>query len=365
MPPTIAFLVLALAFVALAAPAAGSGKPARGAFAEINTALAENHIRPRYERLSAAAAGFEDAVGSLCAEPGPATVSEAQAGFHALTDAWMDVEHLRFGPAELFMRVHRFHFWPGARGKTGKAVAELLADEDASPARVAKASVAGQGLMAAEALLYGPGVSKSEPGGSAAGCRLLGAIAGNMREMADGMDKDWWSAEDPFVEYFTGPGPDNPYFESHDEAALALLKSLHDGLQRVVDLKIAPVIGKGAATVRPRLAELRLSGRPLRNIVLNLDALQDLYTGGAGPGIAALLPESERKLERLLRKGFRATVATARSIDGPLETAAADPAQRPKVEKLRVQVQALRQIVRGRLANALGLPIGFNALDGD
>lgn len=366
MPSTIARPMLALAFLTLAAPAVAGDRPPPEAFAAVNAALAENHLRPRYERLSQVAKDFEAAVGRLCAEPGNSALSEAKARFHTLMDAWMDAEHLRFGPAELFMRVYRFHFWPEARGKVNKTLARLLADEAAaSPSAIRQASVAGQGLMAAEALLYGPGATESEPGGSAAGCRLLRAIAGNMREMADGMDRDWWRGERPFIELFAGPGPENPYFESHGEAALAFLKSLHDGLQRVVDLKVAPVIGKGAGMVRPHLAESRRSGRSLRNIVGNLKALQDLYAGGAGAGIAALLPKSERKLERLLHKGFRATVATAQSIEGPLEAAAADPAQRKTVEKLRVQVQALRQIVRDRLAKALGLPIGFNALDGD
>lgn len=66
-----------------------------------------------------------------------------------------------------------------------------------------------------------------------------------------------------------------------------------------------------------------------------------------------------------MHKAFRLTSATAQSIDGPIEKAAADPALRPPVEKLAKQVRALRQIVRDRLAPALGLAVGFNALDGD
>lgn len=365
MPPAIALPALALAILALAAPAAAGDRPPPEAFERVNAALAENHVRPRYVRLAAAAREFEAAAGPLCARPGAGTFAGAEAAFHGLMDAWMAAEHLRFGPAELFMRIHRFHFWPEARGKVDKAVARLLEDKAVSPARVGRGSVAGQGLMAAEALLLGPESPKTRPGGSAEGCRLLQAVAGNMRDMAEGMDRDWWTGERPFMALFAGPGPENPYFESHGEAALAFLKSLHDGLQRVVDLKVAPVIGKGAGKVRAHLAESRLSGRSLRNIVVNLEALQDLYAGGGGPGIAALIPKSGHKLKRLLHKGFRATVATAKSINGPLESAAAEPAQRKKVEKLRIQVQALRQIVRDRLAKALGLPIGFNALDGD
>lgn len=362
MPHTFAFPVMALAIVAFSVPAASGDRPPPEAFADVNAALAENHIRPRYGNLLSQATDFEDAAERLCRGPGPATMKEARSAFHALMDAWMDVEHLRFGPAELFLRVNRFHFWPEAHGKVEGAVAGLLADgADISPSRIESASAAAQGLMAAEALLFGQGSTES----AAVGCRLLLAIAGNMRTMAQGMDGDWWRGERPFVTLFTGPGSDNPYFASHDEAALTLLASLHDGLQRIADLKVAPVVGDDIDNVRPYLAESRLSGRALRNIVLNLAALQDLYTGGAGPGMGSLLPESEDKLDKLVRKGFRATLQTARSIERPLEEAAADPAQRDLVEKLQIQVRALRQIVRDRLARALDLSIGFNALDGD
>ena len=66
-----------------------------------------------------------------------------------------------------------------------------------------------------------------------------------------------------------------------------------------------------------------------------------------------------------MRKAFRVTLATARSVDRPLEKAATDPALRPGVSKLVLQTRALKQIVRDRLSTALGLAVGFNALDGD
>ena len=42
-----------------------------------------------------------------------------------------------------------------------------------------------------------------------------------------------------------------------------------------------------------------------------------------------------------------------------------DPARRPAVEKLRREAAALKRLLADRLAPALGLPLGFNALDGD
>ena len=113
------------------------------------------------------------------------------------------------------------------------------------------------------------------------------------------------------------------------------------------------------------LAESRLSGRSQRNIVATLGALEALYAGEGGVGLGELTAATNPKLDRLMRKAFRLTLATARSIDRPIERAASDPALRPPVTKLATQVQALKQIVRDRLAAALGLTVGFNAFDGD
>ena len=136
-------------------------------------------------------------------------------------------------------------------------------------------------------------------------------------------------------------------------------------LQLTFDVNLKPVIGESAQDVRPVLAESRLSGRSQRNIVVTLETLQALYLGEGSAGLGDLAAGADPKLDRLMRKAFRLTLATARSIDGSVENAAGDPALRPPVEKLATQVQALKQIVRDRLAPALGLAVGFNALDGD
>ena len=66
-----------------------------------------------------------------------------------------------------------------------------------------------------------------------------------------------------------------------------------------------------------------------------------------------------------MRKAFRMTSESADAIAMPLPQAVRDAATREKVEKLHTQITALRQIVGRRLARALDLQIGFNALDGD
>jgi len=356
----------AFAVLLLAGPAPAQDRVPEEAYARVNAALVEIHVVRRYARLAAATADLSQAADGYCAGgsgTGPDTV---RARYHDAMDAWMGVQHLRFGPVELFMRSFRLYFWPEARGKVADAVRELLAagDEGAlAPERFREASIAVQGLPAVEHLLYGG----DDVAAGTARCRLLVAIAANMRDMAAGIVAEWRGGDIAFARTVAAPGPDNPYFATHQDATLALFKSFHGGLQLIADVKLKPVVGDAIGTAQPNLAESRLSRRALRNVVVNLAALEALYVGKGGLGLSALVRDfgGDAGLDPLMRKAFRMTLETARGIEGPLAEAVTDPAKRPAAEKLTTQVLALKQIVKTRLAAALDLQVGFNALDGD
>ena len=358
---SLAVIVLICAGATVATRAQGI---APADYARINAALVETHALPRYERLATATGAFAAGAEAFCAGPGDAGHARLREGFHDAMDAWMGVQHLRFGPVDLLMRGYRLYFWPQARGKVAEAVADLVAageNDAALAARIGRANVAVQGLLAVEVLLY----DKRYLGPGAEGCGLLTAAATNMRIMAAGILADWREGDAAFARLMATPGPDNPYVEDHAAGTLAFFQSLHDSLQLIYDVSLKPVIGESAQQVRQVLAESRLSGRSQRNIVVTLEALQALYDGEGSAGLGALAAAADPKLDRLMRKAFRLTLATARSIDRPVEEAAVDLSLRPQVEKLATRVRALKQIVRERLAPALGLAVGFNALDGD
>ena len=363
-PPAVLTILVLLAV----GPAWGAEPIEPGAYARVNAALVEAHVLPRYARLSAATETFVMATRDFCAARDQAGRARAQARFHDAMDAWMGVQHLRFGPIERFMRAYRFYFWPQARGKVAEAISVLIATGDPAahlPSRLSQASVVVQGLLAAETLLFDDQYLGAESEDSAIGCGLLKSTAVNMHRMADEIVAEWQEGELPFNELLAEPGSYNPHFQDHREATLVFFKSLNDSLQLIADVKLKPVIGGSIQAARPHYAESRLSSRSLRNVIGNLEALRALYLGEGGLGLGDLTVTVDPKLDRLLRKAFRLTIATASSIDCPLEEAAADPELWPKAKKLTTQVQALRQIVRDRLAPALELSVGFNALDGD
>ena len=332
-------------------------------YADINKALITGHAIPRYVALAEKAGSFAGAVQGYCAADGGSAdaLEPARAAYQDLTDAWAGVAHIHFGPVELLMRGPRFYFWPQGRGKVAAAIANLEASAEPrplTPERFRFASVAVQGLPAAAFLLYPNGTEQTP----ADHCALLSAIADNLAGIATALLSDWRDGANAFATVAMTPGPENIYFESHAEVTLNFLNALHTGLQSLADIELKPVLHD------PQIAFLPPEGRELRTMQRVIDALSDLYLGAEGSrGLGALVERDgiDPALDPLMRKAFRMTSESADAIAMPLPQAVRDAATREKVEKLHTQITALRQIVGRRLARALDLQIGFNALDGD
>ncbi len=363
---------LALALMATLCPgsAAAEGLSEQD-YAQVNAAVVAQHILPRYEVLAGEARALDAAAKAHCARPDGEGLEDLRQRYQATMDAWMGIQHLQFGPIELFQRGYRLYFWPRGQGRISGAVEELLAARDKrrfADDAFRRGSVATQGLPAMEQLLYSEVRVFGASGEAQWRCRLLTAISANVRDMAAEILADWQGGRVAFARSMAEPEPETGYFGSHKDGTLELFKSFYTGLQLIADARLSPVVGQSIETARPRMAESHLSERSLRNIVLSLEALEALYRGeNGGEGLGALVVQSggDAKLDPLMLRAFEKTLGTARAIAPPLDEAVADPARRAEVETLRTQATAMKQIVETRMATALGLGVGFNALDGD
>lgn len=350
------------------AAAADASIPTASAYADVNAALVSGHVVPAYAALASTTDALAVTTASYCNDDADASAEGLKTAFRNASDAWMGVEHLRFGPAELFMRNLRLNFWPQARGKVSDAIAAALSsDEGLETKSVDQRSFAVQGLPAMEYLVFtsfedGHGLVPNTPR-----CAMARAVSTNMQALAADVLTEWTDGDTPFEAVMTHPGPDNALYKTPSDVTLVLFRSLHDGLQRISSLKLVPVLGKDLDTARPGLAEAALSDNGVDNLKLNIAALETLYLGAADDGLTVLTQAStqDAKLDALMRKAFVKTRETADSILLPLPQAVVDAEERVKLEKLSKQLRALRQIVAERLAPALGLSIGFNSLDGD
>ena len=354
------------------APGVGAEDDARDrAYRRLNESFVERHVLPRYARLADATGALDAAARRFC--EGPASIEEVRTAFHAAADAWHDAEHLRFGPIESRLRAERLAFWPDPRNTTGRQLAELLAGRDPAtltPEGFLRASAAVQGLPAVERLLFDQGAEAAfRSGGDDAvrRCQVLLAITRNAAAIAGEVQQEWTAGDAAYARRFTAPGPGNAVYPEPKDATGDVLKSLHGSLERVASLKLTKPLGTSLATVRPTLAEEWRSGRALRDVRLNLAAARALYLGEGEGGLGEFVREvaGAPELDARLRRGFDAAIAAADRITEPLETAMKTPRTRPPVERLLKEVRALRHAVAERLTTALGVPLGFNALDGD
>lgn len=367
------FFLAAAAAVLFAGLGTAVAAPTEADYRRLNEGLVERHIVPRYERLAEATAGLETSAETFCAAPSAPKLTALRDAYGAAADAWEGIQHVRFGPVELFMRSVRFAFWPDPRNTVGRQLTSTLSARD--PEAVTqpafdKGSIAIQGLPALERLLYGKdGADALLAGGDDAAyrCTMAVGIAHNLAAIAKDVKAAWTGGDKPFADVIVKAGPDDDRYRDPKEATLDLFKSLYSAIELVADHKLSKPLGDSASAARPNLAESWRSERSLDNVRANLAAAEAIYRGEGGYGMSDFVREAagDPALDDLLTRAFTQTRATAARISLPLEAAVSDPAVRPQVEQLATEAGALKQLLVQRLSVALGIPVGFNALDGD
>ncbi|RXF74983.1 imelysin family protein [Hansschlegelia zhihuaiae] len=347
-------LVLAfalLAGMAWAAPASAA-PPEPGPLA---VRVIEQAVLPRYEALAAATARQAEDWARACADGDSGAETESlKADYQAAADAWAGVEFVTTGPIGESLRADRIFFGPDRRNYVTKALSELASrarDADLTADAMRSASVAGQGFPALERVLYEPGDAPS-----AGQCRIGSAIARNLAGIADDIVREWRAADGPLEKLRRGEG-DRLHFADPQHAAARLVTDLAGGVQRMVDLKLLPALGSSADAAKPKSAEGWRSGRSARALAATVASLGDMakiFAASAPPDIA-----------KADEKAFDAARAAVAKLPADLGEAAADPKRRKTLEAAVAALKAAQADVAKNLAPALGLPLGFNALDGD
>lgn len=319
---------LALALCCLAAPLSAGVEEA-----------VSDHILPAFDTFAADTQALSEAAQADC------TAEALRPAYQQAFDGWMGIAHLTFGPLEADGRTLAIAFWPDTRGIVAKTVATMLRDEDAivnDPQEFPEVSVAGRGLFALERLLY-----ETDYGAGDYACRYAQAISADLARMGTTMRAEWTE----HAGLLTTAG-DNATYLTEREAASTLYTALMTGLEFTADQRLGRPLGSFDRP-RPERAEARRSDRPLRDVVLSLEATR---------GLARSLAEGEIPVTEA---AFADALQVAADLDDPLFEGIDDPSGRLKVEILQQRVRAVRDAIAGEIGAALGLSQGFNSADGD
>jgi predicted lipoprotein len=357
MPPTRRLpgfrATLVAVAVALVSPAGVAASPARAQGtdqAAVVARLKREFLIPRAATLATSAAALATSLHRFCAAPRPAGIAQVGAAFAAAADAWAAVSVIRFGPVEEDLAYERLVHYPERNNAIAKGLARLL--DPAAPlpdaAGFAGLSVAVQGFSALERLLVEPDAASLARGlkdaAAARRCAVAGlvadAIAARTAAIAAG-----WRAD---------PVPGLP--DGDREVLARAVTDLLTLYKLVGDSKIGAVIGADAASVRPRAGEMWRSGRASRIVALDLAAAADLTD---------LLMRDTGEEARAVAATARAAAEIARTMPAPIDVLAADPKRRSRVVLLVSALRSARDVAAEAMPPALGITVGFNALDGD
>jgi len=324
----------------------------------------DGFVRPAYAGLSDHASKLTDAMHTLCKRPSQAGLDAARAEFSAVVDAWSVAEIIRFGPIAEENRLERMLFWPDRKSIGLRQVQAALAGKDpaaADPAQLATKSVALQGLGALEFVLHGDGAEQLAGKNDSYRCAYGAAIADNVETIADDVSAAW-NKPDGFASLWANPGPQNALYRNGAEAVTELVGVSINELEMVRDVRLKGFLGSSPEADKPKQAIYWRSQNTTASLAGNLSGIDALFEvsklGDALPADAQWIAES---IHIQLTNG----VATAKSVNGPIDKALADPALRDKLDHFALITSSLSTLIGTRLTAEFGLTAGFSSLDGD
>jgi uncharacterized protein len=312
-------------------------------------AVVSNHAIPRQVRFAHAAAELLADLRQACPAPDSAALDKIALSYRRAFVAWAGVRHLRFGPQLTDDRQFRIEFWPDRKGITDRHLRDALTRPQLlEPGVLAGASVAIQGFPALERLLF----DDQEPLVGQR-CALAVAVAGNLATLAADLAEAWKA------------GTDVP---EGVEGLRATLSALQTGLQVIRTQILEDPMGDSPDKARPRRAEAWRSGLSGELLEAEAQALQALAVGDEGEGgIVEGLRNDPRQTEiaTIVENSFILLLRAIAPFRDTLDAAYADSAQRAALTDLLQATRDSDEMIVTWLAPSIGVPLGFNALDGD
>jgi predicted lipoprotein len=355
-------LLLTLAFALAATPAlAQSAIPVPTIIAE----SIDGYIRPAFAHLAEEAGTLAHDVAGLCATPADSGLAAARQQFGATALAYARAEFLRIGPLGSGDRMERLLFWPDRKGIALRQVQAALAEADptaAAPETLRRKSVAMQGLVAVEYLLFGTG-SDDLAAGAAYRCSYAAAATTLIAGLAGEIDAEWRDTGPAGIAArLTAPTPEADDYRTETEVLEKLAATLIHGTETIRDQRVMPVLGAAQGGPKPRSALFWRSGLTVPALAANFAGLHDFF-------VAAGFPEAMAGPNEWVSNGalfeFQNAARAAALITAPIEQAVADAAQLQALKYMVIITGSLDTLLGDNLAAALGLSVGFSALDGD
>ncbi len=329
--------------------------------ADLGGRLTQAYILPAMQNFQQSASRLHASLKAWCAAPSDAGKQTVQEGFKSLVMSWSGIEFLRFGPLVANHRFERAYFWPDLRGLTLRQVQALLANSAGVPDASALSghSVAVQGLPALEYLLYRDAGLLANQEGNSPACAYAISIAGNLQAIGAQLAQAWGDSGDYAVK-FSQPSPSNSLYRSTNEVANEAIKAISTGLQFGRDVKLLPVLGADASRANYKRAPFWRSGLSSQSMAAAVDGILRFYRAGA-----YTYSVDEAWVDSSLQDELQRARDNFNGINGNVAQLANSPEMYRQLKLGALLLKNAKSMVDEDAAPALGVRIGFNALDGD
>ncbi len=325
---------------------------------EVNLAVTDAHVIPAYKAFAAAAKELDTAAIGFCADVSATNLTALQTHFHAAMDGWQGVQHVQFGPITYFNWNFRIQYWPDDNGTGARQLNALIAAKDSTVLATDafdRQSVGVQGFQALEDLLFAD-ASLADLQADPYRCQVVQTIATNIAEIATGVAGRWETEFRTTV----ANADERGFFESAEDATIDYLKALVEPVRRIQQQKLEAVLGETPEAARVRRAESWRSERSLRNIKLNVAALEQEFTSSE-PALSSVLQTADIEL---VNAAFAKLTAALDAQPDSLEAALAAEGGHAALLAVVQDLDALFEALEAALKNT-DLYLGFNSLDGD
>ena len=341
--------------------------PSESQWQSYNRAAVKQHILPRYNRLQASSSELLSVTEQLCNTPTEDQLSTAQSSFRETMAAWQSVQHIQFGPIETLMRNYSMQFWPDKKNLIGKQLNKLLHEQNPESLTrdyLYRASIGVKGLPAMERLLFQSTVE--EFADNSFKCQLTEAISGYIAENSKATLAEW---HEYYAESIFTAGSDESIYESNQEAAVDMMKSLVEPIEVIRDLKILRPLSTWSkegkeGKVKPRRLESWRSASSLTNMRNNISSLKHLYSGIDNNLVMLLRSQGATEQARRITEQIGLVEAQLNHIPEPLIDHLNDPVTATKYKTLSDELKILHiQLLEAM--QTLEIQLGFNSREGD
>lgn len=336
---------------------------------ELVQRVVDGYVLPRVQTFAAVTKTLSAEVATFCRTPAEADRTALRTRFRDTLTVWAAVELVRFGPAAQEGRAQKIAFWPDPRGAVERQLRAALAQRDpalADPEALRAQSAALQGFPALEQIIADDAVPMGGAGEDGPyRCRAAVAIASNIANLAGELQQGWIGSGG-WRERMLTPGAQNASYPSVKEAATEVVKSLLTGMQAIGEAQVKPLAeAEKTKKLKPSSFPYRRLGYSGDYLRAGIAAARDYYATAKLE--TYLYPPDDEKAEmaELVATAFSYSESEVGSPRWPTPASTEASLKFNSARAVLSMLGGARRVIATRIADAAGISIGFNELDGD